>query len=57
LAPDHIICDRVSKANGKSYSIGDFELASFETLRARVAGGAGGEGSDRNHSNCILSGT
>ena len=33
-----------SKANGKSYSIGDFELASLETLRARVAAGAGAEG-------------
>ncbi|MGY8684668.1 hypothetical protein Q2941_43990 [Bradyrhizobium sp. UFLA05-153] len=33
-----------SKANGRSYGIGEFELASLNDLRARVAGGTGAEG-------------
>ena len=36
-----------SKVNGRSYRIGEFELASLNDLRARVAGGAGGEGQAR----------
>jgi hypothetical protein len=36
-----------SKANGRSYGIGEFELASLDDLRARVAGGTGAEGRPR----------
>lgn len=36
-----------SKANGRSYGIGEFELASLDDLRARVAGGTGAEGQAR----------
>lgn len=36
-----------SKANGRSYGIGEFELASLHGLRARVAAGNGGEGRAR----------
>lgn len=36
-----------SKANGCSYGIGEFELASLDDLRARVAGGTGAEGRAR----------
>ncbi|MCK1601605.1 hypothetical protein IVB02_09195 [Bradyrhizobium sp. 166] len=36
-----------SKANGCSYSIGEFELASLDDLRARVAGGSGAKGRPR----------
>lgn len=37
----------LSKANGRSYGIGEFELASLDDLRARVAGGTGAEGRAR----------
>lgn len=36
-----------SKANGRSYGIGEFEWASLDDLRARVAGGTGAEGRPR----------
>src|SRR3954471_20701016 len=36
-----------SKANGCSYGIGEFELASLDDLRARVAGGSGAKGRSR----------
>lgn len=36
-----------SAANGRSYGIGEFEMASLDDLRARVAGGTGGEGRPR----------
>jgi hypothetical protein len=36
-----------SKANGCSYCIGEFELASVDDLRARVSGGTGAEGQAR----------
>ncbi|MCA1398405.1 MULTISPECIES: hypothetical protein [unclassified Bradyrhizobium] len=36
-----------SKANGCSYGIGEFELASLDDLRARVAGGTGAAGQAR----------
>ncbi|KYH01831.1 hypothetical protein SE91_28250 [Bradyrhizobium sp. DOA1] len=36
-----------SRANGRSYGIGQFELASLDDLRARVAGGTGAEGQAR----------
>lgn len=36
-----------SKANGRSYRIGEFELASLDDLRARVAAGAGASGRPR----------
>lgn len=36
-----------SKANGCSYGIGEFELASLDDLRARVAGGSGAKGRPR----------
>lgn len=36
-----------SKANGRSYGIGEFELASLDDLRAGVAAGNGGEGRAR----------
>src|SRR3954451_3895298 len=37
----------LSKANGRSYGIGEFELASLDDLRARAAGGTGAEGRAR----------
>lgn len=36
-----------SKVNGRSYGIGEFELASLDDLRARVAAGTGAEGRPR----------
>ena len=36
-----------SRVNGRSYGIGEFEMASLDDLRARVAGGTGGEGRPR----------
>lgn len=33
-----------SQANGRSYGVSEFELASLDDLRARVAGGTGAEG-------------
>lgn len=38
-----------SKANGRSYGIGEFEFTSLDDLRARVAGGTGAEGRPRVH--------
>lgn len=36
-----------SKANGRSYGIGEFEMASLDDLRARVAGRSGAKGRPR----------
>jgi hypothetical protein len=40
-------CNLRSKVNGRSYGIGEFELATLDDLRARVAGGTGAEGRAR----------